>query len=102
MSADDCLNAADSSHSTFSASRPFFACQNVVASTATPLGTSTTYLTPGTFAASVASNLSTVAPNVGGCMTTAVSMPGNCTSCVNLAVPLDLARESVRGTPLPM
>jgi len=29
-------------------------------------------------------------------------MPGNFTSCVNIAVPFDFAFESVRGTCLPM
>src|SRR5438067_12534354 len=102
MSADERLNAPDSSHSILSASRAFFACQKLVASTATPLGTSTTYLTPGTFAACEASNLATFAPKRGGCATTAVRILGRRTSCVNIAVPLHFALESVRGAPLPI
>ena len=55
MSSDDCLNPDASSHSTLSASRPFFAAQNDVATTAIPFGTSTTWRTPGVFDASAAS-----------------------------------------------
>ena len=41
-------------------------------------------------------------PNRGACATTAVSMSGSLKSCVNIAVPFDLALASVRGTCLPM
>ncbi len=42
IASDEPLKPVASSHSTLSASRPFFAAQNVVAMTATPLGISTT------------------------------------------------------------
>jgi hypothetical protein len=50
----------------------------------------------------VASKDLTVAPNRGGCATTAVSMPGRCTSWVKIALPLVLSGESLRGARLPM
>src|SRR5690242_18679549 len=42
ISDEEYLKPDSSSHCTFSASRPFLAAQNVVATTATPLGTCTT------------------------------------------------------------
>ena len=67
------------------------------ATTATPDGTGTTSVTPGTRRAAEASNDFTVAPNRGGRAITAVSMSGRRTSCVYTAEPLVLARESTRG-----
>ena len=60
------FSALLSSHSTLSASRPSFAAQKLLATTATPRGTCTTSTTPGTALAAVASNDFTVAPNSGG------------------------------------
>ena len=62
-----------------SASRPFFAAQNQVGDAPRrPTGTATTYVTPFTRRARVASISSTRAPNTGGRATSAVSMPGTC------------------------
>ncbi len=101
-SGDEPLNPDASSHSTFSASRPFFAAQNVVAMIATPVGISTTKRTPGMPDTLLASKPFSRWPKRGACATTAVSMSGSFTSCVKDAVPLDFAFESVRGTCLPM
>ena len=46
--------------------------------------------------------INTLAPNFGGCRTTAVSMPGSLTSCVNIAEPFDFDFESVRAACFPM
>ena len=92
------VSAFASSHSTTSASRPCFAAQKSVASTATPVGTCTTSVTPGTAFAFAASNDFTVPPNRGGCATRAVSMPGSFTSWVKVALPVTLAGMSRRGT----
>ena len=97
ISAEPSVFAPDSSHSTVSASRPCFAAQKCWPSTATPVGICTTSTTPAIALAFVASNDFTFAPNRGACATTAVSMPGNFTSCVNVAVPLLFARMSTRG-----
>src|SRR5229473_7514170 len=72
-----------SSHSTLSASRPSFAAQKLLATTATPRGTWTTLTTPGTAAAAEASKDLTVAPKSGGRLSKATSIPGNATSKVN-------------------
>ena len=90
------------SQSTRNASRPFFADQKSVATTATPLGIWTTARTPGIFSASLASKDFTLAPKRGGCATTAVRSPGIFTSCVNFAVPFAFTLESFRETSLPM
>ncbi len=89
--------ALEVSHSTVSALRPWFAVQNDLASTATPVGICTTSTTPSTALAFDASNDFTVAPKSGGCATTAVSIPGSFTSCVYCAVPVLLALASTRG-----
>ncbi len=102
ISAEPSLNACDSSHSTASASRPFFACQKSDAITATPCGTASTSTTPFTSFARAASNDLTLVPKRGGCATTAVSIPGSFTSCVYIAVPVDFACASVRGARWPM
>ena len=72
------------------------AAQVPLATTATPRGISTTSTTPGTARAGVASKDFTLPPKAGGCVTTAVSMPGSCTSMVKVCVPLVLASESRR------
>ena len=74
------FSALASSHSTFSASRPVRAAQVLCATTATPDGICTTSTTPGTLRAAAASNLSTLAPNLGAWATMAVSMLGRWTS----------------------
>ncbi len=102
MSDDEYLKPVLSSHAILSASRPFFAAQKLVARTATPFGTSTTNRTPGTLDVAVASSDLSAAPKRGGCATTAVSMSESFTSCVNCAVPFDLARASLRGAFLPI
>ena len=102
ISADEPLNAPLSSHCTLSASRAFFADQKLLASTATPVGISITWRTPGMPCTPAASKLATFAPKRGGCATSAVSMPGSFWSCVKIAVPFDFAFESTRGTCLPM
>ena len=75
------MNAFDSSHSTVTRSRAFFAVQKSVASTATParagVSNATTDLTPFRAFALLASKLFTFAPKRGGCTTAAVSMPGS-------------------------
>src|SRR5580692_11639384 len=82
------FSALLSSQATLSASRPCFAAQKLLATTATPRDTCTTSTTPGTALAAVASNDLTVAPNCGGRCSTATSIFGNVTSSVNCAVPL--------------
>ncbi len=77
------------------------AAQNLVATTATPEGTCTTWVTPLTRRVAVASNDFTVAPNRGARAMTAVSMPGSEKSIVNLAEPSVLAAPSIRGTRFP-
>ncbi|CAJ2713907.1 Uncharacterised protein [Burkholderia pseudomallei] len=96
------FSAPDSSHSTFSASRPCFAAQKPFATTATPRSTCTTDTTPGTAFAALASNDFTLPPKTGGRCSSATSMPGIDTSIVNCAVPSDFARASTRGTGLPI
>jgi len=90
------------SHSTASASRPRFAAQKPVAITATPEPTSTTCLTPGTASAAAESMLRAFAPKTGAWRTSAVSMPGRCTSIANTALPLTLAGVSRRFVGLPI
>ena len=97
ISAVPSVFAFDSSHSTVRASRPCLAAQKCWPSTATPVGICTTSTTPATAFAFVASNDFTVAPNRGACATTAVSIPGNFTSCVKMAVPPLFALASTRG-----
>jgi len=70
--------------------------------TATPDGTCTTSVTPGTRRAPDASNDRTVAPNRGGRAITAVSMSGRWTSQVYTAAPVVLGRESTRGALRPI
>jgi hypothetical protein len=102
ISSDEPLYAPLSSHCTFSASRPWVADQKFVASTATPVGISTTCRTPGIFCTAEASNDVRLAPKRGACATTAVSMSGSLKSWVKIAVPFALARASLRAACLPM
>ena len=89
--------------STSSASRPFLAAQNEVATTATPDGTWTTSLDAAHRPrARVAFMLLTVAPNTGGRATSAVSMPGTLASRPNVASPVTFSRLSSRRVGLPM
>ena len=69
ISALPSLKASLSSHSTLSASRPFFADQKFSASTATPCGIATTSITPLTAFVLEASNDLTLPPKRGGCAT---------------------------------
>ena len=70
-----------SSHSTLSALRPWSAVQKPSATTATPLVTWTTCLTPGTALAAVASKAFTLPPATTGHFSIeATSMPGTLTS----------------------
>ena len=72
-----------------------------MATTATPVGTRTTCVTPLTDWAAVGSNDFTVAPNRGGRAISAVSIPGSARSMVNFAEPSVLAAPSSRGRGLP-
>ena len=75
----------------------------VSATTAIPRGVDTTSTTPFTAFALAASNDFNVAPNSGGWIITAVSMPGSFTSIVNCSRPVDFSRLSIRGrSALPM
>ncbi len=89
------------SHETSSASRPFFADQKFSATTATPLFSSTTCVTPGMTFTLSALKLFTSAPKTGGCKTTAVCRFFLCTSRPNLALPSTFSRESMRRVGLP-
>src|SRR5438874_5114737 len=71
---------APSSHVTLSARRPCSADQKLVATTATPLLTCTTCLTPGTAFAAVASRDCTLPLKTGQRSIEAMSMPGTFTS----------------------
>ena len=64
------------------------------ATTATPRGVSTTSTTPGSALAAAASNDLTLAPNFGGWIITAVSIPGSFTSMVKGWVPLVFGARS--------
>ena len=97
ISSEPRFSAFVSSHSIFSASRPCFAAQKPVPTTATPPGTCTTDTTPGTALAAVASNDFTFAPKRGGRCSSATRMPGTVVSSVKCAVPFDLADASTRG-----
>jgi len=96
------ISALLSSHSTLSASRPSFAAQKFLATTATPRGTCTTLTTPVTAMVAPSSKDLTVAPNSGGRRSSATSMPGISTSNVNSAVPSHLAGTSTRAACFPM
>ena len=74
----------------------------VSATTATPVGTSTTFFTPGMAMAFAASKRATFPPSTGGRATAAWSMPGMRTSMPKVAAPRVLAGVSSRGTGLPM
>ena len=81
MAGVDTWATGPSSHSTLRAFRPWRAAQNVSATTATPLVTWTTCLTPGTALAAVASNDLTFPPATTGHFSIdATSMPGTRTS----------------------
>ena len=88
ISAEPRVSASASSHSTVTASRAFSAAHMCSATTATPRGVSTTSTTPGIALAAPASNDLALAPNFGGWIITAVSIPGSFTSSVNGCVPL--------------
>ena len=64
------------------------------ATTATPRGVCTTSTTPLTALAFAASKAATAAPNSGGWIITAVSMPGSFTSMVKSCLPVDFGRLS--------
>jgi hypothetical protein len=90
------------SQSTSSASRPFFAAQKWVASTATPVESCTTWVTPGTlFTFSVFIDFARP-PKVGECATTAVLRSVRFMSSPNLAVPSIFSVESMRRVGLPI
>jgi hypothetical protein len=90
------------SHCTSSASRPFFAAQKLLATTATPLGSSTTCVTPVRPFTLSALNEATFAPNTGGCATSAVCRFLRCTSRPNVALPFTFSAESRRRVGLPI
>jgi hypothetical protein len=89
------------SQSISSASRPFFAAQKFVATTATALPMSTTCVTPATFCTFAASKARSFAPNTGGCATTAVRRSLRFTSMPNCALPSTFSAESRRRVGLP-
>ena len=95
------VSARLSSQVTRRASRPLRAAQKPVATTATPVGTGTTWVTPFTRRAAVASNDFTVAPKRGGRAMSAVSIPGSARSIVNCADPSVFALPSTRRSSLP-
>ena len=81
MRAVDTCAIGPSSHSTLSAFRPWSADQKLSATTATPLVTWTTCLTPGITFAAVASKALTLPPATTGHFSIdATSMPGTFTS----------------------
>lgn len=71
--------------------------QVLLAMTATPPGSSTTFNTPRIAWAAVASNLTRAAPLAGFMRTVANTMPGSRTSMPKVAVPVHLATMSTRG-----
>jgi len=75
--------------------------QNPSAITATPEGTCSTAFTPGMFSISKVSNLTGLPPNTGERATSAVNIPGKCTSIPNSAVPLIFEGVSNRSVGLP-
>ena len=102
MSAVESFAFGPRSHSTSSASRPFFAAQKFCATTATPFFSSTTCVTPGTDFTLSASSFFTSAPKTGGCATSAVCRFFLCTSRPKLALPSTFSSESMRRVGLPM
>jgi hypothetical protein len=92
------VSAALSSHWTVTASRAFSAAHMCSATTATPRGVCTTSTTPGIAFAAAASNDAAFAPNRGGWIITAVSMPGSLTSIVNGWLPSVFEGPSKRRT----
>ena len=91
-----------SSHCTSSASRPCLAAQKLLPTTATPLASSTTWVTPLTVRTLSALNEATFAPNTGGCATSAVCRFLRCTSSPKTALPFTFSIESRRRVGLPM
>ena len=81
------VSASVSSHCTVTASRALRAAHMCSATTATPRGVCTTSTTPGIALAAAASKDAALAPNFGGWIITAVSIPGSFTSRVNGWVP---------------
>ena len=88
-----------SSQSTRSARRPRWASSNVSPTTAMPSSIGITAVTPGSASAALSSTEAAVAPNLGGCSTTAVSIPGRVTSIVNRVCPRIFPGESTRSRP---
>ena len=85
-----------------SALRPSIALQVLSAITATPFEICTTFLTPGTAFAFVASKLATLPPNTGQRSSAAYSMPGRRTSSPNPLEPLNFAGVSRRLGEVPI
>ena len=94
-------SAFRSSQSTRTARTPRCASSNVSPTTATPSSIGITALTPGRASAALSSIVAAVAPNFGGCSTTAVTMPGCVTSMVNRVVPRIFPGASTRSRPSP-
>jgi hypothetical protein len=76
--------------------------QNPSARTATPRSIATTCRTPGTAFALSAFTRFTLPPKTGGRATSAISIPGTCTSRPKTALPLVLSGVSSRGVALPI
>jgi hypothetical protein len=99
--------AAGISHWASSTSRPFFAAQKWLPTTATPLASCTTWVTPGTAFTLSALKPFSRAPNAGGCATTAVKnlpgpAPGGRTSRPKRVRASTLSGPSRRRVGLPM
>ena len=82
--------------------RPSIALQVLSAITATPFEICTTFLTPGTAIAFVASKLATLPPNTGQRSSEAYSIPGRRTSSPNPMEPLTFAGVSRRLGEVPI
>src|SRR6185437_12074271 len=78
------------------------AWSNVVALTATPLGSSVTATTPGILRAADASYDFTLPLSVGGLITTVGTAPETSTSSAYFAAPVTMLRASIRGVEVPM
>src|SRR2546428_9379304 len=87
---------APSSHLTLSARRPCSADQKLVATTATPLLTCTTWRTAATALAADAAHDCTLAPDTGQLSIDAISVPGTFTSKTYIARPPALTGLSRR------
>ena len=102
ISSVEILSFDPKSQSTTSLSRPVFAGQKPSAITATPDGICSTAFTPRSLRAPVASNFFTFPPKTGGRATTAVSIPGRCTSRPNCAAPFAFDGVSNRRVGFPI